>query len=64
MIRTAASVRFAPYYKVQTWEPRVMAWKDIQRMFPVEAEARAAFPTGKRCRLMLVTMDGRNPLPE
>lgn len=41
-----------------------MAWQDIQRMFTDEDEARAAFPAGKRCRLMLVTMNGRSPLPE
>lgn len=64
MLRTPASVRFDPYYKVQTWERRVMAWQDIQRMFTDEDEARAAFPAGKRCRLMLVTMNGRSPLPE
>lgn len=63
-MRTRDSVRFEPYFKVQVWEPRNFAWRDVQHMFPAEAEARATFPKGKRCRLMRVDMDGRAPLPE
>jgi hypothetical protein len=55
--RRAGSTRFAPYYKVQTWDARGLTWRDVQRQ-------HAAFPAGQRCRLVEVTMHGRRPLPE
>lgn len=62
-MRSRASVRFEPYFKVQFWLPRERAWKDVQRQHCSEQEARAAFLPGKECRVMRVAMDGRLPLP-
>lgn len=65
--RTVGSVRFDPYWKVQTWEARSLSWKDIQlahhdlesawRIADVEATR-----TGKTTRLMEITPSGRTPL--
>jgi hypothetical protein len=55
-------VRFAPYYKAQFYRPLDFSWQDVQQQFPTADEARAAFPPGKRCRLMLVTERGRTPV--
>ena len=60
--RKAGSARFAAYYKVQWFDDANLAWVDIQRSFATEEAARAAFPAGKRCRLMEVTPTGRRPL--
>lgn len=61
--RTAASVRFDPYWKVQVWEPVSLAWRDIQRAHPSEDAAwtAAASLTGRRVRLMNVYPGGRTP---
>ncbi len=63
-MRTKGSCRFADYFKVQVWQARSFSWKDVQQSFPSEAEARASFPSGERCRIMRVTEKGREPLPE
>jgi hypothetical protein len=60
--RRRGSVRFAPYYKAQFYRPLDFSWQDVQQQFPTADEARAAFPPGKRCRLMLVTERGRTPV--
>lgn len=60
--RRRGSVRFAPYWKLQTWRADVLAWEDVQRQYDTEDEARAAYIPGKRCRLMLVTERGRAPV--
>lgn len=67
--RTTGSVRFDPYWKVQTWEATdkagkpLRAWVDVQvRHLTIEAAVDAYVP-GKRCRLMAVTMAGRAPVP-
>ena len=62
-MRTRGSVRFDPYYKVQWFDERAMAWRDIQRAHPTEQDAIGAFECGKRCRVMQITMQGRHPLP-
>jgi len=66
-MRSASSVRFADYYKIQVWQARSLAWLDIQRAYPSVASAIAAAPSGQRdrdWRIMLVTSSGRRPLPE
>jgi len=60
--RRRGSARFDPYYKVQTYDPRSMTWRDVQRSHPTAQSAADAFPPGERCRVMLVTMDGRRPV--
>ena len=35
---------------------------DIQQSFPTVAEARSAYPPGRRCRVMEVTERGRQPV--
>lgn len=68
--RTHGSVRYDPYYKVQWWEERSLAWRDVQRAYTTEEEARATIPAvmaaegSPRCRLMLITPAGRRPVPE
>ena len=64
MARQRGTVRFDPYFKVQTWEPRSYTWQDVQRQHPTVDEAKAAYPRGRRCRVMRITMEGRSPLPE
>ncbi len=61
--RRRGSVRFAPYFKVQVYRPLDFSWEDIQRQFSDAESARAAYPRGRRCRLMYVTMRGRAPVP-
>lgn len=60
-MRKPGSCRFDPYYKVQTWDPVAVAWRDIQKMHPDEKAAHAAAPVGVRYRLMCVTERGRTP---
>lgn len=65
-MRVTGSVRFADYYKVQWYNdaPGMHVWVDVQRQHPTAEAARAAYPQGKRCRVMQVTERGRAPLPE
>lgn len=60
--RTRGSARFEPYFKVQWWDATSLAWRDIQKAWPSEAEARAAFPAGREARVMRIAPDGRKPL--
>lgn len=65
-MRTTSSVRFTAYYKVQRWEARSLAWKDVQRSFATVEEAVASAPAGERdvdWRVMEITESGRHPLP-
>jgi len=62
-MRTKGSCRFAAYYKVQFWDERQLAWHDVQKAHAAESEARAAFVAGKRCRVMMITEKGREPMP-
>lgn len=61
-MRTRGSARFAPYYKVQTYDPRALVWRDIQKAHPTPEAARAACPAGQQCRIMRVTERGRAPV--
>lgn len=60
--RRSDSVRFDPYFKVQVWEARSFAWRDIQKTYPSAEDARDAFPTGERCRVMEITPEKRTPI--
>lgn len=61
--RRAGSVRFDPYYKVQTWDARSSTWVDIQKRFDTESEARVrAAAVGGRTRLMRISETGRGPV--
>lgn len=61
-MRRAGSARFEPYFKLQLWEERSAAWKDIQRSFPDAEAAAAACPSGRRGRVMEVSESGRVPV--
>jgi hypothetical protein len=63
-MRTRGSARFAPYYKVQEYDPRSAVWVDVQKAHPTAEAARAAFLPGVRCRVMEITERGRRPLPD
>jgi hypothetical protein len=60
--RRADSCRFSVYYKVQYWDARNCAWHDVQKQYPTPEAAAAAYPEGRRCRVMEVTPAGRRPL--
>lgn len=64
MKRRRGSVRFDPYYKVQWFDQRALAWHDVQFAHASPEEARASFIKGKQCRVMEVTQLGRRPLQE
>jgi hypothetical protein len=61
-MRTRGSARFAPYYKVQEYDPRSAVWIDVQKAHPTAEAARAAFVAGRDCRVIEVTERGRRPL--
>jgi hypothetical protein len=63
IMRTKGSCRFAAYYKVQVWNDRQLSWSDIQKQHPTEDQARNHFINGAKCRVMMVTENGREPLP-
>lgn len=52
-----------PHYKVQYWDYKISAWRDVQKSLPTEAEARTYGGTlGTRYRIMKVTRTGRHPV--
>lgn len=70
MRRRTGSVRFEPYFKVQFYNARQLAWQDVQRAFATPEEAREAIASGAiapppQCneahRLMEITERGRRP---
>jgi hypothetical protein len=63
-MRTKGSARFAPYYKVQVYDPRSAVWVDVQGAHLTLAAARAACRPSVRCRVMEITERGRRPLPD
>jgi hypothetical protein len=71
-MRQRGSVRFAPYYKLQWWDERALAWHDVQRAFSAPGAATAAIGTpeapaparAQRWRLMEISERGRAPLTE
>jgi hypothetical protein len=63
-MRTRGSARFAPYYKVQEYDPPSAVWVDVQKARPTAAAARAACRPGVRCRIMEITERGRRPLAD
>jgi hypothetical protein len=60
--RQRGSARFATYYKVQVYHERNACRDDIQRAYGSAEAARAAYPAGRRCRVMEVTPQGRHPV--
>ena len=64
--RTAGSVRFDPYWKVQWWDKTSLTWRDIQKAHHTEGDATdaARIECARRetnTRLMRVTETGREP---
>ena len=45
-----------------SYHERNACWDDIQRAYATAAAARAAYPAGRRCRVMEVTPQGRQPI--
>jgi hypothetical protein len=60
--RRADSARYDPYYKVQWYDARVCAWRDVQKQHPTAEAAAAAYLKGKQCRTMEISPKGRRPL--
>jgi hypothetical protein len=58
--RKGRTTDFAPYYKVQVFDPRSCAWKPTKGMYGTEAEAWAAAPDG--ARLMHMTPTAKTPV--
>jgi hypothetical protein len=60
--------RRTPYYKVQVWDAIGLTWMDEKPAFDSVQEARLyiveKLDPNARIRLMLVTNEGRSPLPE
>ena len=64
-MRDSASARFDTYYKIQRWEARSFAWKDVQRSHATVDDAVAAAPAGVRdadWRVMEITQSHRRPV--
>jgi len=60
-VRQKGSCRFAPYYKAQWYNKKLLAWRDLKTQFATEEAARGAFKKGQ-WRVMIVTMEGRHVL--
>jgi hypothetical protein len=61
-MRDKSSVRFEPYFKLQWFDPISFAWRDVQKAYATEADARLKMTTGKEWRVMSITENGRFPL--
>ena len=55
-------MRFEPYFKLQWFDPISFAWRDVQKAYATEADARLKMTTGKEWRVMSITENGRFPL--
>ena len=56
-----------PYYKVQVFDDRSLAWMDEKRGFATLDDARSYIRqelAGRKCRIMVVDEKGRRPLDE
>lgn len=56
-----------PYYKVQVFDPRSLAWMDEKRGFGSLDEARSCIQqrlADRQCRIMVVDEKGRRPLED
>ena len=52
-----------PYYKVQYWDSKVLAWHDIQKLFSTESQARKyGIALDVKYRVMEITRTGRKPV--
>lgn len=58
--RKARTPDFAPYYKVQVFDPRSLTWTATKGMYATEVEAWAAAPEG--ARLMHMTPTAKTPV--
>lgn len=57
--RRAGSARFDAYYKVQWYDTRACAWRDVQKQRPTPEAAAAAYPADKQCRTVEISPKGR-----
>lgn len=52
-----------PYYKVQYWDDMGKHWREIQKLYPTKALARARAKTRKeKTRLVIIYRDHREVL--
>jgi hypothetical protein len=61
--RGPGSCRFSDYFKLEWHDPRIGAWRPLQKSFPTHAAAILACAKGKQWRIMEVTEQGRRYLP-
>lgn len=61
--RTAGSVRFQTYYKLQWFDEISLAWRDIQKAHATVEDAEQAMKGNRKWRIMEITPSGRHPLP-
>lgn len=57
--RTAGSCRFETYYKAEIWDPRLAAWRPVQKALGTAEEARGRVPPGQRGRVITISESGR-----
>jgi hypothetical protein len=62
-MRTKGSCRFEAYYKAEVFDPRIAAFRPIQKSYASEQLARESFPKGKTCRVVKTTEKGKEILP-
>lgn len=62
-MRTKGSCRFEPYYKLEFYDPKIGAWRVIQKSFVSFDAAKQAMPQGKQSRVMRFTESGPEVLP-
>ena len=61
-MRDKTSVRFEPYFKLQWFDQISFAWRDVQKAYATELDARAKVTADKQWRVMAITEHGRFPL--
>jgi hypothetical protein len=52
-----------PYYKLATFDARIMCFRDGKKAFPTIEAAEKSIAAPGRYRLSVVTSDGRSDLP-
>ena len=62
-MRTKGSCRFAAYYKVETYDPRLCVWRVIQKSHATIESAKSAMPKGKQSRIIKMSESGMEVLP-
>lgn len=61
-MRNKESVRFETYFKLQWFDEISITWRDVQKTYSDEQQARNAMTTDKKWRVMCITEKGRFPI--